>query len=137
MIDYENFDKVKKSLESKFVEKVKKYETQIYEILADQHDWFFSQTIGPDYRKWPDLDPATWEAKEGEGILRETDLLYESLTTGNEYSIRYLDQRGSTITITFGTSVPYSHFHQYGTHSIPARKHVGITKATAQRISEL
>lgn len=135
--DYQNIAEIEKELKRHLVKRIQSYTTEIFVILEDQHDFFFQNTIGPNRRKWPDLEPETWARKQGQGMLRESDILYQSLTSRNEYSVREVEQTQDTITIVFGTNVEYSIFLHNGTNNMPARPHIGITRRTADRIGEL
>ena len=46
------------------------------------------------------------------------------------------DIEGETQAVVFGTRVPYSHYHQYGTERLPKREHVGIDKTALDSLVE-
>ena len=99
--------------------------------LFEFHAAGFDLERDPDLSSWPPLAAATIARKKSDKILVETGRLKASLTTaGHADHVGEIFDRG----LTFGTSVPYSIFHQQGTRTIPQRAHVGLA---AERVDEL
>lgn len=57
---------------------------------------------------WPELAESTLRYKKGDGILRETNTLYDSLVDPN------VAMRVGARSAEYGTSVDYAHWHQTG-----------------------
>ena len=103
-----------------------------------ERDMFLRQA-GPDNVGWAPLSMWTILRKGHATKLVDTTRLFNSLTApGTEDTIW---MTGDTW-LTFGTSVEYSHYHQYGTKDssgqvrMPARPHVGVDLATAGKIGQ-
>jgi phage gpG-like protein len=93
----------------------------------------------PTGQPWKPLDAqyGAWKARNypGTGMLRQTGRLFRSLTSLSDSSANII----SKDTATFGTSVEYAKFHQYGTTKMPKRqivftprefpKELGVTMA--------
>ena len=100
----------------------------IYESHADR----FGLENDPNLSAWPPLAAATIARKGHDTILVDTGRLRRSLTTkGHADHAGEIFDRG----LTFGTSVPYSIFHQQGTRNIPQRAHVGLTTNLVEELT--
>lgn len=77
---------------------------------------------------WQPLAVATVESKQRQGlrpeILRATDALLRSLTTGDENAI----VRITPSELDYGTRLPYGRFHQRGTVRMSQRRPVAFTE---------
>lgn len=76
----------------------------------------------PTGSQWKPLsaDYGAWKAANfpGTGMLRQSGRLFRSLTSLSDSTANII----SKDTATFGTSVEYAKFHQYGTTKMPKRK---------------
>ena len=72
-------------------------------------------------------------------ILVDTGRLFESLVIGPASSdsdrIRDVSRTDDGAFLVFGTSVPYSIFHDEGTARMPARVHVGMNDADVDEVA--
>jgi phage gpG-like protein len=88
---------------------------------------------------WLPLDDATVALKEANGwepgILRRTGEMERALTSGGDQVGLSLLAGGGT-TLAFGADVPYAHFHQHGTKTMPRRLVIEPTPATVERMTE-
>ena len=102
-------------------------------VQAFEREMYLRQQ-GPDGTPWAPLALSTILAKEHSAILVDTGRMFESLTTpnGTQDTIWTTGKNW----LTFGTSVPYAHFHQTGTRRMPARPHVGVDQQTTDRIGQ-
>lgn len=93
----------------------------------------FLLEVDPEGNAWPDLAPATWDAKRTNAILRERGYLYDSLRP--EYGADFAQ---------LGTDRPYGAIHQFGgtpdmapgPADIPPRPFLGISEEDARLITE-
>lgn len=100
----------------------------IYESHADR----FGLENDPNLSAWPPLAAATIARKGHDTILVESERLRRSLTTkGHTDHAGEIFDRG----LTFGTSVPYSIFHQRGMRNVPQRAHVGLTTELVEELT--
>ena len=100
-------------------------------VLEEAHREYFARQAGPSGADWPDLAPATIVRKGHSRILFETGKLSGSLGGRSSGAVRETTHRGAI----FGTSVPYSIFHQQARGflfggNLPQREHVGMTEQT-------
>ena len=103
------------------------------EKLFEFHEAGFALERDPNTSAWPPLAAATIRRKKSDKILVETGRLKRSLTTaGSADHVGEIFDRG----LTFGTSVPYSIFHQQGTSKIPQRAHVGLAPERVDQITK-
>lgn len=76
----------------------------------------------PSGRPWAPLDKdyGSWKSARfpGRGTMVQTGNLFRSLTNMNDSTVNIIEKDSAT----FGTSVEYAKFHQYGTTKMPARK---------------
>lgn len=79
-------------------------------FLRELHQQYFDSATGPDQQKWPALSTETVRRKGNGKILVDSRRLIQSLTATTADSIQDVDK--ATNTLTFGTRVPYSVFHQ-------------------------
>jgi len=113
--------------------------------LRSFHDDYWANQEDPTGKNWAPLSPKTIAKKGHSTILVDTERLWRSLTESTIDSICEVIDEGMNHGISFGTSVPYSIFHQEGTERMPARPHVGInndkvddlTERTADRTVEI
>jgi phage gpG-like protein len=116
------------------------YEPMLRSFLTDLqviHEVYFASEIDPSGEAWPRLAESTVARKGHSIVLWETGRLEDSLegTTGD--SIRVVSTgEGSEDFLVFGTSVPYSIFHQEGTGRMPQREHVGISETVLDIFAE-
>jgi phage gpG-like protein len=106
--------------------------TAVQTDLQRDHAEYFSEESGPDGSSWPPLATRTIQRKGHDSILFETGALRESLTGDVSGAVRNTTHRG----LVFGTSVPYSIFHQQGAGRLPQRAHVGVTEQRVEAITE-
>lgn len=121
------------------------YESRMDELvplIQDCEAKAFHEGREPGGTAWVPLAPSTIARKGARSgiigphttILVDTGRLFESLTID--------DGTSDTVWITgdnfltFGTSVPYSIFHETGTIRMPARPHVGVDEQTVDQISD-
>lgn len=79
-------------------------------FLQQIHQEYFDRAIGPDQQAWPSLSSETVRRKGNNKILINTRRLVQSLSTSTADSVQDINR--ATNTLTFGTRVPYSIFHQ-------------------------
>jgi phage gpG-like protein len=76
----------------------------------------------PSGKPWQPLDKeyGSWKSAHfpGAGTMVRSGNLFRSLTNMNDSAVNVIEKT----TATFGTSVEYAKFHQYGTTKMPARK---------------
>ncbi|MFG0240459.1 MAG: phage virion morphogenesis protein [Gimesia chilikensis] len=113
------------------------YNTQFSQFRRDlqkSHGAYFRSQAGPSGEAWRPLAPSTIKAKGHSRILFRTGRLEKSLkgdSSDSEYAIN--DQgRG----MHWGTSVPYSVFHQRGGGRLPRREHIGATTTQVDALVE-
>ncbi len=132
VFDEAEFQEVYDDIEENF--RASEYNAELSEIndqLFDFHKAGFALERDPNLSAWPPLAAATIRRKKSDKILVETGRLKRSLTTrGGSDHVGEVFDRG----LTFGTSVPYSIFHQRGTRTIPQRAHVGLA---VERVDDL
>lgn len=90
----------------------------------------FAGEMSANGTKWPPLSDTTIAIKGHDTILVDTGRLKSSLVGQTPDSIRETSHRG----LLFGTSVPYSIFHDKPTANRPQRQHVGIGEQTVETI---
>ena len=116
------------------------YEPLLREILQDlqvQHGIYFNTETSPSDVKWPGLSTSTIQRKGHDTILYDTGRLKASLESQSQDSIRVVSVgEGPEDFVVFGTSVPYSYFHQEGTRRMPQRMHVGINETIMDIFAE-
>lgn len=102
--------------------------------LARWENDLFVNAVGPDGGAWPPLAASTIRRKGHAAILVDTGALFRSLTarglrqsTGD--AVREAIQTETGGHLSFGTSVPYSVYHDRASGSRPARRHVGINES--------
>lgn len=105
--------------------------TEFLGTLEETHATYFNDEKSPAGTAWPQLAPSTIVRKGHDGILLETGALRSSLTAPGQ-GIRQVGSAG----LLFGSDVPYSAFHQFGTGLIPPREHAGINNETTQLLIE-
>lgn len=88
-------------------------------ILRDQLPWlerkhadYFGHGVDPVGRLWPVLAPSTIRKKGKDDILIDTSRLMASLTGQSPDAVREVTDKS----LTFGTRVPYSRYHQQGSN---------------------
>lgn len=114
------------------------YTDLFYGIIAeleDLHREYFYQEASPDGDNWPPLAPATIASKGHSNILYASGRLNESLAFTSADSIRRIEVVRGMSALIFGTSVPYSVHHQFGTKVLPIREHIGITAEKADELA--
>lgn len=79
-------------------------------FLQQVHQDYFDRATGPDQQAWPSLSSETVRRKGNSKILVNTRRLVQSLSANTADSVQ--DINSATNTLTFGTRVPYSIFHQ-------------------------
>lgn len=105
--------------------------------LEGKHAEGFASAVTPGGQAWPPLRPSTINKKGHATILVETGKLKASLTGRTGDSIReVVDEGPGRAGLSFGTDVPYAHFHQDGTLRIPQREHVGASEQTIDEFAE-
>lgn len=104
--------------------------------LAKLHKQYFDAEQNPIGAAWPALAPSTIARKGHSTILFESGRLKASLTQGTGDSVADVFQEGSNAGMTFGTTVPYSIFHDRATDNRPARRHVGIDAKVLDSIAQ-
>lgn len=101
--------------------------------LFQFHEAGFDLERDPNLSAWLPLAAATIRRKKSDKILVDTGRLKRSLTTrGSSDHVGEVFDRG----LTFGTSVPYSVFHQRGTRTIPQRAHVGLAIERVDKLTK-
>lgn len=98
-----------------------------FSLMENQHSAYFAKGRGPDGQLWPGNSPA-WQRHKG----HNRPLIYK-LRLSESLSFRkhadaireVVDEHPKAIFI-FGTSVPYSIYHQEGMGQ-KIRRHIGIT----------
>lgn len=94
--------------------------------LIDIHGDYFAREAGPDGESWRSLAASTINRKGHDQILFDTGRLFDSLEGRGGDSINDVNHEHRHTFVTFGTEVPYSHFHQTGTSRMAKREHVGL-----------
>lgn len=109
----------------------------IHDLEKDHRENFIEERT-PDGLAWPPLAPKTMARKGHNRILYETGRLLHSLsgleTRGD--SIREIVDEGANKGFSYGTAVPYAHFHQDGTAKIPQREFAGFTEERIEQIEQ-
>ena len=99
--------------------------TTFYEIETEQ---FQSEGAKGASGKWTPLSPAYKNFKErafpGQAILRQTNALYDSLTSPDAIGAIIRPEKDE---LTLGSAVPYALFHQRGTSRMPPRPPISLT----------
>lgn len=101
-----------------------------FPVLESTHAKHFASQSDPAGVPWAPLSPRTIKRKGHSTILFETGRLKASLVGQTGDSIRAISDRGQGA--LFGTSVPYSIFHDVGGGNLPQRRHVGMIDETLQ-----
>ncbi len=96
-------------------------------VLEGTHKKQFSAQSSPSGQRWPALAPSTIKRKGHNRILFESGRLEKSLTTKSGDAVRSVGEDGRGL--LFGTSVPYSVFHNLGKGQ-KKREHVGLVTKT-------
>jgi phage gpG-like protein len=105
--------------------------------LESLHAVYFAATTSPAGEAWAPLAPSTIKRKGHSQILRDTGRLIKSLATKSADSVRdVVDEGANRSGLAFGTSVPYSIFHDKATAKRPARRHVGFSDNYLQGATE-
>lgn len=127
--------------------------------LADWERELFKQQVSPDGTPWLENAPSTIQRKGHSQVLRgipqkplpkrkghktprrfERFRLSRSLTEKSRSSthdaIRETVESSNGASLSFGTTVPYSVFHDRGTSRILARRHVGINGSYLDEMCE-
>lgn len=131
----------------------------MYDLEKD-HRGFFAGEHTPDGVPWFPLAESTLKKRAHRGffekgeliarvkgaglihapILRDTGRLAQSLTSGGLTTagdwVREIVDEGMNKGFSFGTSVPYGHFHQDGTSKIPKREFAGFTEDRLEQIEQ-
>jgi len=102
-------------------------------LLERQHADMFSRQSDADGNSWPPLSAPTMAKTRRDTILAGDRRLRDSLTSSSGDAVREQDSES----LLFGTSVPYSFYHQSGTRVLPQRRHVGIRDETVDQLAEL
>ena len=110
---------------------------RIFQLLEDTHAYYFQEETGPDGGKWEELRPSTIARKGHDKILFESGDLLDSLTGRAKGAIRRVSTSGTKVSLRFGSDIPYSKTHQYGTDRLPQRKHIGITEVIRELLREI
>lgn len=109
----------------------------IYDLEQDVRGFFASEAT-PDGVPWKPLAPSTVQRKGHSRILIDTTKMHRSLTSGgmssDGESVREIIEEGSNKGFSFGTSIPYAHYHQDGTGRIPQREFLGFTEERLEQI---
>ena len=92
-------------------------------VLEEEHKKQFSAQSSPGGQPWPALAPSTVKRKGHDRILFESGRLEKSLTQKSGDAVRVVGEDGRGM--LFGTSVPYSVFHNDGKGQ-KKREHVGL-----------
>lgn len=110
---------------------------QQQEKLQRRHQSYFEGQTNPSGRAWPALSPRTIARKGHDTILFESGRLRDSLIADSADSIREVTREGSGNQhgLAFGTTVPYSIFHQEPT-TLPQRQHVGLNEEATNALAE-
>lgn len=105
-------------------------------IVEDFHGTLFANQQSPAGSQWAALSPATIARKGHATILFETGRLKGSLTQPNHGDgIRSTwDEWPNNAGLIFGTDVPYSQFHLFGTQRLPVRDHLGLNEVTLNQL---
>ena len=108
--------------------------------LENIHRRYFDSFVGPDGQSWKANAPLTIKRKGHDRRLHGKPAngfrLRQSLTLPHsEFGIRYEIDEWPNARIVFGTDAPYHGYNQEGTRRIPARKHLGITRAYFYQLS--
>jgi phage gpG-like protein len=98
-------------------------------VLTDSHKSRFEQQVNPAGTPWKPLAQSTVRRKGHDKILFETGRLKASLSRRTSDSVREVSPRGQGL--LFGTTVPYSSFHDDG-RGVPRRQHVGMNEQQLQ-----
>lgn len=101
--------------------------------LEKAHGEFFQRAVTPMGEPWKPLSPRRIREKGHASILVDTTKLRESLIAGGPGAIRHVEDKRAR----FGTSVPYSVFHQKGVGRLPKRQHVGLNGPLCDRLADL
>ena len=127
--------------------------------IADFERSLFDRQVSPDGSGWAPNAPSTIEAKGHSNVLRGIRgprpakregvrstqkfgrfRLSNSLTLKSKSSTgdatREAVETASGAWLAFGTTVPYSVYHDHGSSSFPARQHVGINDAFLDGMTE-
>lgn len=104
--------------------------------LEKLHKLYFDAEQDPTGAGWPALAPSTIQRKGHDRILYESGRLRESLAGKSGDSLRDVIDEGAMSGLAFGTTVPYSLFHDKATENRPARPHVGINLKVLDKIAE-
>lgn len=104
--------------------------------LQDRHRGLFDFESAPTGEPWPELAESTIERKGHDRILYESGRLLASLAEETGDSIREIVSDVETPGFSFGTSVPYSIYHQYGTQTLDQREHVGANDNMVDQMVE-
>lgn len=105
--------------------------------LQDLSRLYFESETGPDGTAWPELSPATIEAKgHGQILLDESDLMESLVGMDHPDSIRDMIIETNQQSMSFGTGSEYSAYHQEGTANLPIREHVGVSDEVVDAMSE-
>jgi hypothetical protein len=104
------------------------------------HRQYFDAMVGPDGQPWKENAPRTIKRKGHSrrlhGIPGQGFRLRQSLTLPtSEFGIRYEIDHWPLARLVFGTDAPYHRPNQDGTKRIPARVHLGITRAYFNRLA--
>lgn len=86
-----------------------------------------TKEITPSGDSFVELAESTLRQKQGEGILKETNALVnsvESLVNGNSCEI-------------YPSGIAYDYVHQFGTSKVPRREYMGFGDEDADKIEEL
>jgi phage gpG-like protein len=82
---------------------------------------------------WPADSPDTEAEKSGGSVLVDSGALKRSLTSSGGGAV----SKEHPTALSFGTSVPYARFHQYGTRNMPKRKLIDLTASDRKKITDL
>jgi hypothetical protein len=109
--------------------------------LENIHRRYFDSFTGPDGKSWQPNAPATIKkkghARRLHGLPSLGFRLRQSLTQpSSEFGIRYAIDHWPHARIVFGTDAFYHVYNQDGTRTIPARPHLGITRAYFYQMSK-
>lgn len=115
--------------------------------LMETHRDHFDNQSNPVGEAWAPLAQSTIDGKGRRSghnaahstILVDTGRLAESLIMGESADadrIRDVERNPGADFLVFGTSVPYSIFHDTGTRRMPARVHVGLNDTDVDKMTE-
>ena len=102
-------------------------------VLDENRETFLGER-SPGGVPWVSLKNETIRRKSGQGILRDTDKLFRSVTqfgaAGNVF-------RMNGNFLETGTTIRYGQIHQFGSNLVPARPFLGIGDGMIKRAGDI